>query len=220
MSLASPHHNSSFVTSPKIQDATLTIDLAASMRLWKISCDAVVSELSGSSSSLATLLQTNQPITITHYLFKQSKKRPAPSDSDSGEKPDKPTKRQKKPQAEKNKEVLAPSGSYTVQDLLQLKQEGKIKIPRLPHMKGIQNKMAPASAFHSCLGASANLRSPVATISKQMTPITYQDAPSLTGNHFMNGCKPTNHTWYYLPQQHLMRNWHHKYHTYFSGNLP
>ena len=34
---------SSFAVSPKIQDATLTIDLSVALKNWKISCDTVIS---------------------------------------------------------------------------------------------------------------------------------------------------------------------------------
>ena len=153
INLQSPHHNSSYLVSPKIQDATLTIDLAASIHLWKVSCNAVVSELCGSSSSLATLLQSAQLVQISHYLFRASKKRAAPSsDPDPSDKPDKPSKRQKKPQAESNKVVLKSAGNYSVKDLLKLKQEGKIKPPRLPRMRGIQNKNGAGLCFPFLLG--------------------------------------------------------------------
>ena len=150
--LSSPHHNTSYLIPPSIQDATLTIDLSTSPQQWKTSCDAVVTELCGSSSSLASLMQAAQPIHISHYLFCQSRKRSIPSSDRDTPNPEKEKKRTKKPQAEPNKEILKPVGSLTIQDLLQLKSQGKISAPRLPQMKGIQNKNGCALCFPFLLG--------------------------------------------------------------------
>ena len=159
--ISSPHHNTSFVVAPKIQDATLTIDLRASLEQWKLSCNAVITELCGSSSSLASLLQASQPVQISHYLFQSSsKKRPLPASDKDGTPPDREKKRVKKPQAEKNKEVLHPAGNYTIKDLLQLKSEGKIAAPRLPKMKGIQNKNGAALCFEFLLGCHCDSPTP------------------------------------------------------------
>ena len=133
---------SSFAVSPKIQDATLTIDLSIALKNWKISCDTVMSELGGATSSLTSLLQAAQPISINHYLFKSTKRRRQDQDTDPSEK-ERP-KKLKKTQAEPNKAVLQPVGSYTIKDLMKLKSEGKIAPPRLAKMKGIQNRNGAA----------------------------------------------------------------------------
>ena len=150
-----------YVASPKIQDATLTIDLRAAIANWKASRDVVVMELGGASSSLTSLLQGAQPISISHYLFRSSSKRkPDPSpDADKAEK-DKSAKKQKRTQAEQNKAVIKPTDSHTIKDLIQFKNEGKIAPPRLSKMKGIQNRNGAALCFTYLLGEYCDASSP------------------------------------------------------------
>ena len=60
---SNPSGLQALIVSPKIQDATLTIDLSTAIANWKASCDAVLMELGGASSSLTSLLQASNKST-------------------------------------------------------------------------------------------------------------------------------------------------------------
>ena len=140
--VSAPIRTSSFLISPTVRDATLTIDLTSTLRHWKISCTSVVQDLCGSASSLTSLLQATHPISLNHYLFRASKKRPAQTSPPDRARPSAPaptTRTAKRKQADQGKAILKPVGTYTIQDLLQLKKEGKLTPPRLPKMQGLRN---------------------------------------------------------------------------------
>ena len=140
--VSNPVATPSFLISPTINDATLTIDLHSTLRHWKVSCNSVLQDLCGSASSLTSLLQAAHPVSLSHYLFRSSKKRPAPTLPSDRARPSPPaptTRNSKRKQADSGKAILQPAGTFTIQDLLKLKQEGKLTPPRLPKMQGLRN---------------------------------------------------------------------------------
>ena len=181
VTVTSPNSCPTFAISPKIQDATLTIDLGAALLHWKSACTSVVTGLCGASSSLASLLQAAQPVSLSHYLFRSSKKRnlhtdtQPPKDSRDGRPIDREKRsadREKKPfdrerakskkksKADEGKAILQPVGTYSIQDLVKLKTEGKITAPRLPQMKGLMNRNGASLCLPFLLGGQCDSSTP------------------------------------------------------------
>ena len=71
-----PTNKPSFLISPTIKDATLTIYLNVTIQKWCSTYHSTLTGLSGAASSLISLLQVSQSVTLSHYLFRFSKKRP------------------------------------------------------------------------------------------------------------------------------------------------
>ena len=83
-----PDTNPSLLISPTIQDATLTIDLNFTIQKWCSTCYSILIKMSGAVSSLTSLFQVLHPVTLPHYLFCPSKKRP-PIYEDANQSPEK-----------------------------------------------------------------------------------------------------------------------------------
>ena len=61
-----PDTNPYFLISPRIQDATLTIDLNGRFWKWCSTCNSILNFLSGAVSSLIYHLQVLQPVTLSN----------------------------------------------------------------------------------------------------------------------------------------------------------
>ena len=144
-----------------LQDRTLFLDLDSSLATWKISCDDVFRELSGSSGSLHHLLLSSQQASFRHFLFDNPiPKRPRFEDAPSihEEHPPKRAKTpSKKPQkALPGKAVIQPTASHTLASILSLHNEGKISEPSLPKMKKIRNENGVPLCLPFLLGAECS----------------------------------------------------------------
>ena len=71
-----PTTNPSFLISPTIQDTTHTINLNARKHKWCSNCHSILTGVSGTDSSLTSLLKVSHYVTLYHYLFRYSKKCP------------------------------------------------------------------------------------------------------------------------------------------------
>ena len=67
-----PATNPSFLISPTIQYATLTIGLNVTIQKWCFTYHSILVGMSGADSSLTSLLQVSQSVTLYHYLFHSS----------------------------------------------------------------------------------------------------------------------------------------------------
>ena len=83
-----PATNPSFLISPTIQDATLTIDINVAIQKWCSICQYILTGLIVPASSLTSLLQVSQSVTLSHYLFRSPKKQP-PTYEEANQAPDK-----------------------------------------------------------------------------------------------------------------------------------
>ena len=71
-----PANNPSLLISPTIQYATLTINFNVTIQKWCSTCHYILANLSGVASSLTSLLQVLQYVTLSHYFFRYSKNQP------------------------------------------------------------------------------------------------------------------------------------------------
>ena len=67
-----PDNNTYLLIPPTIQDATLTFDLKVMIQKWCSTCHYILTSLSGATSSLTSLLQILQSVTLSYYLFHSS----------------------------------------------------------------------------------------------------------------------------------------------------
>ena len=65
-----PATNPYFLISPKIKDATLTIDLNVTIQTCFPTCIYIPTIMSGSPISMTSLLQVSYSVTLSHYLFR------------------------------------------------------------------------------------------------------------------------------------------------------
>ena len=146
-----PDVHPSLLISPTIQDATLTINFNVTIQKWCSTCHYILANLSGVASSLTSLLQVLQYVTLSHYFFRYSKNQP-PTYEESNKDPEKTPRSKNKSKAVKGNAVLQPAGNISLNYTLLIKYEGNIMNPRLPVTKGIHNTKGAALCLPLLIG--------------------------------------------------------------------
>ena len=154
-----PDTNPSFLISPTIQDANLTINLNVTIQKWCSACHSILTGLRGASRYLISLLQVSQSVTLSHYLFCSSKKQP-PTYKDANQAHEKIPQSKKKSKADKVTVVIQPLGTLSLKDILCIKDKGEILNLYLSVMKGIRNTKGAALCLPFLLGGHCDSTDP------------------------------------------------------------
>ena len=151
MIINAPAKNPLFVILLTIQESTLTVDLNVTIQKWCSTFNSLLVGMSGAAISLNALLQVSQSVTLSHYLFRYSNKRPNTYE-DANPEIDKTTRSKNKSKPDRGTTMLQPAGTLSLKDIHHIKDEGKIKNHHLLVMKVIRNTKEAALCINFLLG--------------------------------------------------------------------
>ena len=143
--------NPSFLISPTIQYATLIINLNGTIQKWCSAFHSILAVLSGAEISLNSLFRFLHSVTLSHYLFRYSNKRPNTYE-DANPETDKTPRSKNKSKSDRGTTMLQPAGTLSLKDIHHIKDEGKIKNHHLLVMKVIRNTKEAALCINFLLG--------------------------------------------------------------------
>ena len=154
-----PATNPSLLVSQTIQEAILTIYLNVTIQKWYSTCHFFLTNLIVAASSLTSFLQVLHSLTLSHYILLSSNKRP-PTYRDTNQATKKTQRSKKESKANKGTAVLQPLETLYLKDIFRIKDEGNIKNPHIPVMKGIRNTKGAALCLPFLLGGHCDYTDP------------------------------------------------------------
>ena len=104
---------------------------------------------------MTSLLQVSQYFTLHHYLFRSSKKQPN-TYKDANQSPENTPQSKNRPKPDKGTAILQPAENLSLKDILRIKDNGKIKNPHFPVMKGIRNTKGASLCLPFMLGGNCD----------------------------------------------------------------